>query len=872
MKKLIYLFAALTLFCACQERYKDDYPTLKMDKESFTYGYTATKALLYIYYNNEWTAEVTKGADWATIDKTSGTGVYANHLRFSANNGVSRLCEVTVRGGEDVWIMKVIQSGKIAVPKIIFTKSEKTIVANRTSATLSVDSNLPMDVFKEIVPTIVYPDTVQAWLSDVTILEKEDSIEIPDMPDGTRRYVQLGFSENTLGKDRQAAIELAVVNATGEKFSGAVAIAQLGETSKISLPTEDRVSKLGGERNIPVTTNLEEEIALATVEVQYLEGSDFISDAHVTENAVLVYTVDENTGDTARKATITVSCDGQSASITVNQKAKTASYTNFTIESIFDFLDWASDYSAWKSTDNITLATDIDLTGQNYVPRDFLGVFDGQNYTIKGINIELTTNAGFFASLSGTLKNVNFGTADGQDKITCSATATNSCAGLVAIMSDNAVIDNVVSYVDIIATGAGVHNLGGFAGLLENTGSISNCVNYGDVTMSAVTTSTGTFMGGIAGYMTAACAISHCDNYGEIYCSAVAPSSGGTLNMGGILGKSIASGSIEYCNNSGKIIFENAGTTASTTTNMSGLLGMTATLPLTKFDNCMNLKGADIINRGPTKFVDAGGFIAQYEIATPITNCTNEADLYFYGTSPYHYVGCAIGNIPLNITAGAMKNCTAKSNLTFAASSSTTSGLRAGLFAGAVASNCSFENCSSEGTLENNSKSCKGTRLGGFIGSISSGTGTVKNCTAKYVVMNKAAALPDAVQYMAGLVAFNTPSSFSFTDCSVDGSISSTIKSTTEVIGGLVGHSTKASAMTRCSSKCDITPANDQVLTKIGAFIGYFSANPSVSSCSIYPSTFVGIKLTSSNYGSYLKGSASSAANVNTTNVSFKEE
>ena len=868
MKKLLYLLTALVLFSACQEKYKEDYPVLKMDNTKFTYTASSTKALLYIYYNGEWTAEVTKGADWATLDKTSGSGVYGNHLRFSENPGISRLSEVTVRGGEDVWVMTVIQSGRIAVPKIIFEKGQKEVPSDKTQAVLAVDSNIPFDLFKNIVPTAVYPEATEAWITEMTILDREEPAEIPDMPDGSRRFLQVNFAENTTGLTRGATIELSVTDATGSVYSGSMALAQSTEPAKLILPEEDRVSKLGGVRNVNITTNLGEEIAQAQVSVEYTAGSDFISDVHVTENAQLIYTVSENTGEDARKANITVSYDGLSSTIGITQKAGISDYSNYTIESIYDFLDWASDYSVWKATDKITLATDLDLTGQLYVPRDFPGTFDGGNHTIKGLDIETSTSAGFFTTLSGALKNVTFGTADNHGRICTTSTTAETSVGLVASLTGSAVIDNVTSYMDIEAKGSGCVYVGGIAALCGNTGSISNCANYGKVSLTPSTVSAA-YIGGIAGYMTQPCAISHCDNYGEVYCSATTATKGAVVNMAGLLGKNIAGGSLEYCNNSGVIKYENTGTTANAKTYMSGMLGMTATAPLAKFDNCKNLEGADIINIGPTNFVSAGGFIGEYQITTPVSNCSNEADLFFQGTSPYHYVGGGIGNIPLNVTAGVMSHNTVKSNITL--SGSTSSGLRAAVFAGAIGSKSTIEDCHAEGSVKNISTDSKGTRLAAFVGSVTGGTTKFTDCSANCSVINECGAHSDAAVYIAGFIAYNSGTSLVFTNCNVTGTIKSSVAVTGEYVGGFYAYGTKACTISNCSSACDITIAASG-FEKSGEFFGYSSVNTTVSGCYVCPSTFAGVQLTASNYGTYLQGSTSKATSVNTTNVTFKEK
>lgn len=119
-----------------------------------------------------------------------------------------------------------------------------------------------------------------------------------------------------------------------------------------------------------------------------------------------------------------------------------------------DFL-WFADYVSNKGNNNINakLSADIDLNEvENLCPiNNYNGIFDGQGYTIKNINITSSENyAALFGTLSGTVKNLS-------------------------------VNGNIISVGGIA---------GGIAG--QNSGCIENCIFYGKISAS-------TFAGGIAG-------------------------------------------------------------------------------------------------------------------------------------------------------------------------------------------------------------------------------------------------------------------------------------------------------------------------------------------------------------------------------------
>lgn len=70
------------------------------------------------------------------------------------------------------------------------------------------------------------------------------------------------------------------------------------------------------------------------------------------------------------------------------------------------------EYEGWS---DYKLMNDIDLTGYNWVPlcrehdQYFDGTFDGQGYTIYGLNVETNENGGLFGYILGDVKNLNLG-------------------------------------------------------------------------------------------------------------------------------------------------------------------------------------------------------------------------------------------------------------------------------------------------------------------------------------------------------------------------------------------------------------------------------------------------------------------------------
>lgn len=149
---------------------------------------------------------------------------------------------------------------------------------------------------------------------------------------------------------------------------------------------------------------------------------------------------------------------------------KEVQYINISTAS--DFVAFANKcrLDTWSENVVVTLTNDIRLTGK-YTPAPiFSGIFDGQNHTISGVDV----NGSF------------------------------SRAGLFGLLTEEAQVKNLV-VSGTIAPSGDVLCAGGIAG--ENRGYIESCVFTGSV--SSKTTS-----GGIAGYNSGV--INGCANFGEI--------------------------------------------------------------------------------------------------------------------------------------------------------------------------------------------------------------------------------------------------------------------------------------------------------------------------------------------------------------------
>ena len=186
------------------------------------------------------------------------------------------------------------------------------------------------------------------------------------------------------------------------------------------------------------------------------------------------------------------------------------------------------------------LSNDVDCSSiVNFHPignntRRFVGVFDGQNYTIKSlyINYPFCYNIGIFGvTQNATIRNVNL------YNMTVITTNYHNIGAMVGIMLNTSIMQNVhllgnssasnlvssnssyvgglagaadhsticdctVSYTLVQSTGIGSYSIGGIVGILQYTSVMFNCHNFGFSNNSNAIVAIGSCeIGGLVGYV-----------------------------------------------------------------------------------------------------------------------------------------------------------------------------------------------------------------------------------------------------------------------------------------------------------------------------------------------------------------------------------
>ena len=259
--------------------------------------------------------------------------------------------------------------------------------------------------------------------------------------------------------------------------------------------------------------------------------------------------------------------------------------------------------SYFKLTRSIDLSNKVNFMIGKSATNSFAGVFDGNNCSIRGFNIERTSSrSGLFYDLlaGGEIKNLSvYGLISGGQY-------TGSIAGNVY-----GTITNCHNYAEIIVSND-ANGQGGIAGGINDLGAIINCYNYGNVSGNLHT-------GGIVGVSwTSTSKVSNCKNFGSVTSSANDTKGG----AGGIIGTQ--NGTVESCSNYGSV---------NGITYVGGLSG------LMKGSIANSINNAKVSG---TKYV--GGLAGNVSSTLTITNSINNGEI---NSSSYITGGLA----------GAVKSC-----------------------------------------------------------------------------------------------------------------------------------------------------------------------------------------------------------------------
>lgn len=541
---------------------------------------------------------------------------------------------------------------------------------------------------------------------------------------------------------------------------------------------------------------------------------------------------------------------------------------------------------------NVTvyLDADIDCASDPWVGTGvtFDGILDGQNHKIYNLLVTYDGDTGFISRLTGTIKNVTFGSSDGSSWDNVSTITHNGQSevdadthylGLVGRMAGDASLEGVVNFTKIqAATTYSRVYIGGLVGLVppEESVTVIDSKNYGSVINNSTWAGGQTRMGGIVGQCTGSLAASSVENHGSLIVN-----NSVTNFVGGICGDLGTNSVVFDASNYGTITFTDSG---SSKTYIGGCFGSVrgstimschnyASIMVTRnadhwfggiagfmeagesaLMECVNHTGADleVASSINNKRAIMGGIIGgcQYNGAGPfavtLDDCKNEASITNNGsTSDFGGIAGLLDNYLSSgiVSISTCENTGTISSEVFDDGSGLNRELRVGGIVGGTdpeTEGCDqlIQSCINRGPVMIKGALRKGAsvRFGGIVGNTYNNT-IIDKCKnfAEVGCPNAGSDAGAAVFYIGGIAgSIHTRTETRhqiITDCINTGAVSTARAFNNQYIGGIVGGGPNADTypvVSGCKNYGDIS-AVKTTNTLVGGLFGYTRWNASNS-------------------------------------------
>lgn len=537
---------------------------------------------------------------------------------------------------------------------------------------------------------------------------------------------------------------------------------------------------------------------------------------------------------------------------------------------------------AWNAAPTSTnhrveLMADLDMTGVEWTPKTFQGVFEGNDHKIYNFTINRNGHCGFVEYLNkdAVIRNLILGSEDGEnyDGISKFTYTPGETAGswvhvgsVAAKVDGNSLLENVTNFIHLEtpdSEGTAKVCMGGITSMGASKETIRNCVNYGNVTCNAskgaVTGASNHQLGGIISKTDGSTQVIGCKNYGTI-------TAGGAYvdNIGGIIANPNGNGSEYYdtskkdevkdvlplikdCYNYGDIVV----TKATSEVSPMSLGGITAALTGVTIQNCHNQGNISSV----CDVLSAMGGVAGrhvYEFESKVDGCTNgvrgSSDKGILSFSPANGTQQAVLGGILGYTEG-KGTLTLANSINNAPFSFSYKAMRSvGGVCGAVGQVASkdgakttiallIDKCHNYGAITiggTASYSSWQRQIGGIVGMLHGSDAGVKlsSCTNNAAISTTASS--GGENRIAGVAGYVNFGNVEISDCTNNGTVSATGSAQNPRPSGIISVANTGIAslkITGCYNKKAITSASSVGNVYCGGIISYLNAPTTITGC-----------------------------------------
>lgn len=640
-------------------------------------------------------------------------------------------------------------------------------------------------------------------------------------------WITLSPSEG-YGSDSWEYIKVTVEANTGDPRTGKITVKNSSRSADLAIvqgtmdtsialdKTEVPFTSVGGNATVSITTvrswTASSSENWLTVSPSSGEGSESAQ--------VLTLTCSANEG-VARTASVSISNGKETVSVTVSQGED-----QMILKSTAEFVNWVTSASSYEEGSQVSLGTDIDLSGIT-LPRieKLLCSVNGKGHKI----LNWTTSAPLVDTLRAgtTIKNIVLDAS-------CKLSYPKDVKTFGFIVANNhgtvtEVVNEAAISVPAIPEGADMC-CGAIVGYTYAGGSVTSCENKGNISYSGPGFTTGTvYFGGVQGRMASETAlISECTNRGAISFVFTDDSTTSGLYIGGVSGSANSNSSVSRCYNYGDIVVRTKGFSGNHL--VAGIVAYAAS----EMSDCHNEGAVSLLSEsavgaadGAVKGAGVAGISAyQGKNGGTLTNCSNKGAItlragYSLGVTTVGSMskfGTAVGGI----TAYSFKNAITSCNNS-----------------GPITSH--FGNIDNASSNYNTTiRHCAGGIIASTYGNVEecTNTGTV---TAYWVTSTHDAALAKNFVTMCGGISggdyHSDQLSSSILNCTNEGAVNFTCDSSgsNNACGGIVGWPSKenaavTSAVRGCVNRGAVTH-DGFGKTRIGGIVG---AGGGIDQCNNY--------------------------------------
>lgn len=247
------------------------------------------KTQIMVYANGEWGVAFEEDADWIAIDKTRGSGNSDVTFSYAQNFGASRQVTLVLTKGNEKQEILIIQNGLEVALR--FEKNKFAIPKHGLPTVLPIISNVTAD-FKSVDIEYLYDDeTSEQWATNGELTE-----------DG---FV-FDALENTSGRSRSVRIYLTLVDALDNEYMSFADVDQSVDGAFLThkFNTSSRLTRSAKLDTVILQNNIGTHFPNVEINVTYEQGNDWIEEATLMNDSLLVLAVRENNSGLDRNANV----------------------------------------------------------------------------------------------------------------------------------------------------------------------------------------------------------------------------------------------------------------------------------------------------------------------------------------------------------------------------------------------------------------------------------------------------------------------------------------------------------------------------------------------------------------------------------------